>query len=160
MATLTELFIPAYFTCIIFLSYQDVINIKLVQSKIKEYIGFTPITKDELKKANYGREFLPSGVASASNAVPFDLNVDLGAYTSLDGDIDFPMFGVEGDPSGSIIRPQMQVGPGTDGGANPNETTNNDDPNANNSGDPSNNEEIITTESVTTTSPFSPAKPL
>ena len=111
------------------------------------------VHKDELKKANYGREFLPSGVASASNAVPFDLNVDLGAYTSLDGDIDFPMFGVEGDPSGSIIRPQMQVGPGTDGGANPNETTNNDDPNANNSGDPSNNEEIITTESVTTTSP-------
>ena len=112
------------------------------------------VHKDELKKANYGREFLPSGVASASNAVPFDLNVDLGAYTSLDGDIDFPMFGVEGDPSGSIIRPQMQAGPGTDGGVDTDEiTTNNDDANANNSGDPSNNEEIVTTESITTSSP-------
>jgi len=64
----------------------------------------------DLKKAVHGGDgdvVYPSGVASSSNALPFKMNMEPGAYSTMEGDINFPIFGTEGDYQGRRIRPQL-----------------------------------------------------
>jgi len=63
----------------------------------------------EQEKAKMGVE-LPDGIATASNVVPFDLNVQPGAYVNMDtNEISYPI-GMFNEYGGTPVRPQMNEG--------------------------------------------------